>query len=122
MVQPPARIRRDTLRRPLRRRGDERFLHGILGRREVAMSARHRGEHLRREVAQQVLDRQLVWIGVVRRRHASTGGALITCRTSIGMISGAPPGPGADEAFAAISYARSGRSTSTIQYPARNSF
>jgi hypothetical protein len=35
---------------------------------------------------------------------------------------GAAPGPGAADASAAIAYARSGVSTSTIQYPARNSF
>jgi hypothetical protein len=33
----------------------------------------------------------------------STGGALITSRTSIGMFNGSPPGPGAVEARAAIS-------------------
>ena len=37
------------------------------------------------------------------RRHTSTGGALITSRTSIGMFNGAPPGPGAADARAAIS-------------------
>ena len=36
------------------------------------------------------------------RRHASGGGPLITWRTSTGMISGFPPGPGAAEASAAI--------------------
>ena len=33
----------------------------------------------------------------------STGGALITWRTSIGMFSGTPPFPGAADARAAIS-------------------
>ena len=51
----------------------------------------------------------------------SGGGALITGRTSIGMFNAAPPGPGAADAWAAIAYARSGVSTSTIQKPARNS-
>jgi hypothetical protein len=37
------------------------------------------------------------------------------------MFKGAPPGPGAADARAASSYARSGLSTSTIQKPARNS-
>src|SRR5580658_9419114 len=37
------------------------------------------------------------------------------------MLPGFPPGPGAAEARAAILYACSGLSTSTIQYPARNS-
>lgn len=52
---------------------------------------------------------------VVPGRYSFAGAALITCRTSMGMFSGAPPGPGAAEAFAAISRARSGVSTSTIQ-------
>src|SRR5215467_2893780 len=51
----------------------------------------------------------------------SGGGALMTARTSMGMFKGAPPGPGAADALAAIAYARSGVSTSTIQNPARNS-
>ena len=45
----------------------------------------------------------------------SGGGPLMTSRTSIAMFSGAPPGPGAAEAAAAIAYARPGVSTSTIQ-------
>src|SRR5271169_614274 len=40
----------------------------------------------------------------------------------MGILLGAPPSPGATEASAAILYACSGLSTSTIQYPARNSF
>ena len=35
--------------------------------------------------------------------------------TSIGMFIGIPPGPGAEEIRPAISYARSGVATSTIQ-------
>src|SRR5439155_20281821 len=45
-----------------------------------------------------------------------------TCRTSIGIFAGFPPGPGAADARAAILYACSGLSTSITQYPARNSF
>jgi hypothetical protein len=54
---------------------------------------------------------------VQRSRHHenSSGGPLITCRTSIGMLIGDPPGPGAADARAAIAYACSGLSTSTIQ-------
>ena len=48
-------------------------------------------------------------VGTSARRHVSTClyisvfGALITCRTSIGMPIGLPSGPGADEARPAIS-------------------
>lgn len=63
------------------------------------MTPGHRAEHLRREVAQQAPD----ICGRFLSRHASDGGALGTWRTSIGMMSGLPPGPGAAEARAAIS-------------------
>jgi len=115
LEEPAARVGRDPLLRPLRGRRDERFLNRVLRGREVPVTPRDRAEHLRCEVAQQVPE--------IRRRrpcrgvgiHASAAGALMTCRTSIGMTSGLPPGPGAADAFAAISYARSGVSTSTIQ-------
>jgi hypothetical protein len=69
------------------------------------------GEHPRGAFAQQ--DLQLL---VEEKSHASSPGMLlITCRTSMGMLSGLPPGPGADEASAAISIARCSLSTSTIQ-------
>ena len=66
--------------------------------------------HLRREIAQEVLG----W-GVERDHSSSGGGPLITCRTSIVMFMGTPPAPGAADARAAIAYACSGLSTSTIQ-------
>ncbi len=68
--------------------------------REVAEAPHDRAEHLRRELAQQVLG---AGSGDGERHSSSMGGALITCRTSIAMLSGAPPGPGAAEASAAIS-------------------
>ena len=97
--QPAARVVGDAVARPLLRRREQRLLHRVLGGGEVAEAADHRAEHLRRELAQQVLAR------VVERRlrHTSTGGALITWRTSIGMFSGTPPVPGAAEARPAIS-------------------
>ncbi len=109
VVQPAARVGGDALRRPLRGGRDQRLLHRVLRGGEVAVAAGHRAEHLRREVAQQAPD------GGLHVRHRHCFGALITCRTSMGMFSGAPPGPGAADAFAAIWYARSGESTSTIQ-------
>ena len=53
--QPAARIVRHAVARPLRGRGDQRLLHGVLARGEVAEPPQHRAEHLRREIAQQVL-------------------------------------------------------------------
>ena len=41
--------------------------------------------------------------GVGARLGHTSGGALMTWRTSTGMTRGAPPGPGADEALTAIS-------------------
>src|SRR5262245_51896388 len=111
MDQPAARTVRETLPRPLQRRGEERLLHRVLRGGEIAEAADHRAENLRREFPQQVLASELARVPA----HPSTGGALITSRTSIGMFSGAPPGPGAVDARAAISYARSVVSQSTIQ-------
>ena len=117
--QPAARVVGHSVARPLLRGREQRLLHRILRGGEVAVAADHGAEHLRREVAQELF-------GVViegRSAHGSSGGKpLITSRTSMGMFSGAPPGPGAADASAAIAYARAGFSTSTIQYPARNSF
>ena len=90
-----------AVRRPLRRRRDQRLLHGVLAGREVAIPADQRAQDRRREVAQQVLGR-----GIERWRHASGvqsgGGPLITWRTSIAMFNGVPPRPGAAEASAAM--------------------
>ncbi len=96
--QPSARVVWKSFLRPLQRGSKQRLLHGILCSAEIAEATDHRAENLRRQLAQQVL------VGELRRgaRHTSTGGALITSRTSIGMLSGAPPLPGAAEASAAI--------------------
>ena len=72
----------------------------------------HDTEHPRREVAQQVLD----W--VVNRfcdHRNSSGGPLMTWRTSIGMPPFIPGAAGAAEARKAILQASSALSTSTIQ-------
>ncbi len=55
--QPAARIVGHALLRPLQRGGEQRFLHRVLGGGEVAEPPDHRAEHLRRELAQQVLAR-----------------------------------------------------------------
>ena len=107
--QPRSRMIGEPLLRPLQRGRDERLLDRVLRRREVAELADHRAEHLRRELAQQPL--HLERGGRSHHRESSLG-ALITWRTSIGMFSGLPPGPGAVDASAAIAYARSGLSTS----------
>ena len=77
--QPAARVVGHAFARPLHRRREQRFLHRVLGGGEVAEAADHRAEHLRRQLAQQVL------AGDVQPavRHTSTGGALITSRTSM---------------------------------------
>src|SRR5687768_2738299 len=111
MNEPAARIVGNPFFRPLHAGCDERFLHRILGGGKIFETPDHGAENLRRELAQQVLGIR-VQSG---NRHASTGGALITSRTSIGMFSGTPPLPGAADAAAAISYARAALSTSTIQ-------
>ena len=95
--QPAARIVRNTVARPLRGRCDQRFLHGVLAGSEIAEPSHRRAEHLRRQLAQQVLGPT-----VERRRgHFCSGGPLMTWRTSIGMLKGTPPGPGAADASAA---------------------
>jgi len=97
--QPGARSVGNTFAGPLQRGGEQCFLNGALGRCEVAKTADDCAEHLRRQVAQQMLG------GCVERTRGhrnSSGGPLITWRTSIGMFAGDPPGPGAADARAAI--------------------
>ena len=95
--QPAARILGNTLFGPLQSGGEERLLNGVFRGGKVPEPPDDRAEHLRRELTQQML-------GVaVERRHRSSGGPLITCRTSIGMLSGTPPLPGAADTRAAIS-------------------
>ncbi len=95
--QPSARVVGHTLLWPLHGRREQGFLDRVFGPSEVPESSDDRAEHLRRELAQQMLG-----IGV-QRRHRSSGGPPITCRTSIGMFIGTPPFPGAADARAAIS-------------------
>jgi hypothetical protein len=49
----------NALRGPLRGGGDQRLLHCVFRRLEVAVPARHRTEHLRRKLAQQVLNTRI---------------------------------------------------------------
>ena len=99
LIKPGARVVGHALARPLRGRGDQRLLNRVLRSAEVAEPPDDRAEHLRREVAQQVLGTDVQG----RRHHSkSLGGPLITCRTSIPMLIGPPPGPGAADASAAI--------------------
>ena len=95
--QPAARIVGHPLGGPLDGRGEQGFLNRIFRGREIAEAPDDRAENLRRKLAQQVLGGE-GW----RTRHPSTGGALITSRTSMGMFIGTPPLPGAAEARAAI--------------------
>ena len=106
--QPADRVVGRSLAGPLLGRSEHRLLRRVLGVGEVAESSHDRGEDLRRRFAQQVLD-------VSRSAHSSDVWAPITSRTSIAVLIGFPPGPGAAEASAAISIARSNDSTSTIR-------
>ena len=55
--QPAARIVGHAFSRPLHGRREQRLLHRVFGGGEVAEAPDHRAEHLRRELAQQVLGR-----------------------------------------------------------------
>src|SRR5206468_9948316 len=67
---------RHTRGRPLRGRGEQRLLDGVLGGVEMAITPDDRTEHLRREVAQQAL-------GAGVGPHISTPSGLRMGRTSI---------------------------------------
>lgn len=99
VIEPAAWVGGNALGGPLGRRSDQCFLYRVIRGGEVSVTARDGAEHLRGKLAQQVPDGRVQGL----RRHTSTGGAVMTWRTSNGMISGLPPGPGAAEALAAIS-------------------
>ena len=121
-LQPPARVRRDALARPVIGGGDERLLDGVLGRVEIARAVGKRAKDLRREGAEQVLDGGRVAQcpgprAVSRKPSISTaldGPSSMIWRTMIGCWSARPPGPGTAETLAAISIARASEATSTI--------
>src|ERR1700677_72090 len=98
--QPAPRVTGKALNRPLRGSRYQGLLNGVLSGGEVPKTADHSAEHLRREIAQQVLGsdvQQLV-------RHGSSSVlACMICRTSMGMLNGTPPGPGPADNRAAIS-------------------
>jgi len=98
MDQPAPGVVGHPFFRPLQGRREQSFLHRVLGGGEIAKPPDDRAKNLRGELAQQVLAGKLHG----RRAHTSTGGALITSRTSMAMFSGAPPGPGAAGARPAI--------------------
>src|SRR5215813_11975878 len=106
--QPAARVGGHPLGRPVPGRRDQRLLHGVLRGVEVPEAADEHAEDLRRLFAQQVLQAR-------PGAHSPLADAPITCRTSIGCWIGTPPGPGAADAFAAISIARASESTSIIR-------
>ena len=109
--QPAARVVGHALLGPLQGGREQRLLDRVLRGGEIAEAPDHRAENLRRQLAQQVLASEVEG----RSRHMSTAGADITSRTSIRRFIGAPPGPGAADARAAMAYACCGLSTSTIQ-------
>ena len=55
MIEPAAGVLGDSFGGPLRRRGDQRLLHRVLRRGKVTLPANDGGEHLRPQLAQQVL-------------------------------------------------------------------
>jgi hypothetical protein len=112
--QPAARVAGQALGRPSGRGREQGLLYGVFGVVEVTTPAHEHAEDLRRQLTQQILD-----IGA--GGHHSGAGASMIRRTSIRLLVGFPPGPGAADVRAAISIARSSLSTSTIQKPARNS-
>ncbi len=75
--EPTARLLRYALAWPLRGGRDHRLLHCVFACREVAVAAKDDRERLRREISQQALY-------VVHDPQISSGGPLITWRTSIG--------------------------------------
>ena len=85
---------RDPIRRHAGSHNSERAGGG-----EISEAPDDRAENPRGQLAEQVLGARVQGAG----GHISTGGADITCRTSIGMFNGFPSDPGADEARAAIS-------------------
>ena len=101
-IEPASWIVRYAVHWPLRGGGDQCFLHGVFGCREVAMSTDDRAEDLRRQLAQQAYDGRIRGSGWWAR-HASMVGARITCRTSTPRYIGFPPGPGAVDILAAMS-------------------
>ena len=54
--QPRAWIFGNAFGCPLERRGEECLLHGVLARVELSVPPHQRAEHLRRQLAQQILD------------------------------------------------------------------
>ena len=101
VMSQPFGLSGSALCRPLHRGGNQGFLYRVFASTEVAVPAQQSAQDRRREIAQQILG------AVVQPRdHApgvqSVGGPLITCRTSMAMFNGLPPGPGAAEASAAI--------------------
>ena len=105
--QPAARLRRNTVSRPVQGGREQRLLDGVLGGVEVAVPANERAEDLRRQLAQQVLDtgRNVQRSPPTCCRNASIsatsdGASSITCRTWIGCCVATPPGPGTAEIFA----------------------
>ena len=97
--QPRARIVWHAFVGPLHRSREQRLLHRVLGRREVAVAADDGAEHLRRELAQQVLVRDFVGCAVKRRRTALLHHLAHFDR----HVQRLPAGPGAADARAASS-------------------
>src|SRR5437764_748406 len=73
----------NSLGGPLPRRGEERLLHGVLGRVELTVAPHQRAEDLRRNLAQQVLDAVGVFACCSRGRSYAASAARRISATSI---------------------------------------
>ena len=101
--QPCPRVLRGSAAGPLRGGDQQRLLDGVLGDVEMSVAAHERAENLRREIAQQVLDRACVG----HADDTSDGGSPGIGRTSIAS-------PVVCATRPAISIARSWFATSTM--------
>ncbi len=125
--QPGARIVGNSVARPLHHCRNRRFLNGIFGRLEITKSFAPQARAPMASVLARALrseDRMIVPNPRFASQCQNPKSLWLpsTCRTSIGIFAGFPPGPGAADARAAMLYACSGQSTSITQYPARNAF
>ena len=88
--QPGARIGRQSVLRPLRERGGEGVLHGLLGQLEIAEQADQRGQYAATLVAEQQLDPIRLFF---RQSFARDDGFAHDCGFAHDRELGDPPRP-----------------------------
>ena len=99
--QPAFRVVGHSLRRPLHRRGEQRFLDRVLASTEVAVAAHQRAQDLRREIAQQILG-AVVQRGITRPASSRSADRSSPAALRWPGSTACRPGPGAADASAAI--------------------